>query len=47
MLTVVGEVVAKERANGENQVRLTINVMNQNGEATCPGHAVVALPSRG
>jgi len=27
-------------------VRLETNVMNQHGEATCPGHAVVVLPNR-
>ena len=43
-LTVVGQVVAKAVVDGENQVRLATNVMNQAGEATCPGHAVVVLP---
>ncbi len=46
-LTVVGKVVEKGVEDGENQVRLETNVVNQNGEATCPGHAVVVLPSRG
>jgi acyl dehydratase len=46
-LTVVGKVVEKETVDGEHRVKLTTNVMNQAGEATCPGHAVVALPSRG
>ena len=46
-LTVVGKVVEKEVVDGENRVKLTTNVMNQAGEATCPGHAVVVLPSRG
>ena len=45
-LTVVGQVVEKETVDGENRVKLTTNVMNQAGEATCPGHAVVVLPSR-
>ncbi|HEX4097928.1 MAG TPA: hypothetical protein VHX64_14475 [Caulobacteraceae bacterium] len=45
-LSVVGKVVEKEVVDGENRVKLTINVTNQNGEATCPGHAVVALPNR-
>ena len=44
VLTVVGQVVQKETVEGENRVKLTINVMNQAGEATCPGHAVVVLP---
>ena len=46
-LSVVGKVVEKDVVDGENRVRLETNVMNQNGEATCPGHAVVVLPSRG
>jgi acyl dehydratase len=45
-LTVVGKVVEKEVVDGENRVKLTTNVINQAGEATCPGHAVVALPNR-
>ena len=45
-LTVVGKVVEKEVVDGENRVKLTTNVVNQNGEATCPGHAVVVLPNR-
>lgn len=45
-LTVVGQVVEKEVVDGENRVKLTTNVMNQSGEATCPGHAVVVLPNR-
>jgi acyl dehydratase len=47
VLTVVGQVVEKEVADGENRIKLTVNVTNQNGEATCPGHAVVVLPNRG
>jgi len=46
-LSVVGKVVEKEVVDGENRVKLTTNVMNQNGDATCPGHAVVVLPNRG
>ncbi|HZC17867.1 MAG TPA: hypothetical protein VE309_14005 [Caulobacteraceae bacterium] len=45
-LTVVGKVVELETVDGENRVKLETNVMNQNGEATCPGHAVVVLPNR-
>jgi len=45
-LSVVGEVVEKSVVDGENRVKLTTNVMNQAGEATCPGHAVVVLPNR-
>ena len=46
VLSVVGEVVEKEVVDGENRIKLTTNVMNQNGEATCPGHAVVVLPNK-
>ncbi len=46
-LSVVGKVVEKEIVDGENRIKLTTNVMNQAGEATCPGHAVIVLPSRG
>ena len=46
-LTVVGKIVEKETVDGEHCVKLTTNVTNQAGEATCPGHAVVVLPSRG
>jgi len=45
-LSVVGKVVEKEVIDGENRIKLTTNVMNQDGEATCPGHAVVVLPNR-
>jgi hypothetical protein len=43
---VVGKVAEKEVVDGENRIKLDTNVMNQNGEATCPGHAVVVLPNR-
>ena len=43
-LTVVGEVTEKSEADGEQRVRLTVNVVNQDGLATCPGHAVIVLP---
>ncbi|HEY3799271.1 MAG TPA: hypothetical protein VGL58_13050 [Caulobacteraceae bacterium] len=46
VLSVVGEVVEKEVVDGEHRIKLTTNVMNQNGEATCPGHAIVVLPSK-
>ena len=45
-LSVVGKVVEKAVVGGENLIKLTTNVMNQNGEATCPGHAVMVLPNR-
>ena len=44
VLTVLGEVTEKSVVDGENRVRLDINVVNQEGAATCPGHAVVVLP---
>ena len=44
VLTVVGEVTEKAVEDGEQRVRLDINVMNQDGVPTCPGHAVVVLP---
>ena len=47
VLTCVGTVTEKTEENGEHLVRLDTNVINQDGVATCPGHAVVALPSRG
>ncbi|MCY3812628.1 MAG: MaoC/PaaZ C-terminal domain-containing protein [Gammaproteobacteria bacterium] len=44
VLTVIGEVTDKRTEDGEQRVYLDINVVNQDGGATCPGHAVVALP---
>ena len=44
VLTVVGEVTEKAIEDGEQRVRLDINVVNQDGVRTCPGHAVVVLP---
>ena len=44
VLTVVGEVTEKVIEDGEKRVRLDINVVNQDGVPTCPGHAVVVLP---
>ena len=44
VLTVVGEVTEKVIEDGEQRVRLDINVVNQDGVPTCPGHAVVVLP---
>ena len=43
VLTVVGEVTEKTREGDEQRVQLTVNVVNQDGLATCPGHAVVVL----
>lgn len=45
-LTCTGKVTEKKTENGENLVRLDINVMNQDGKGTTPGYAVLALPSR-
>ena len=44
VLTVVGKVTEKVIEDGEQRVRLDINVVNQDGVPTCPGHAVVVLP---
>jgi acyl dehydratase len=46
LLTVVGRVVAKSVEDGENRVTLATDVVNQRGETTCPGSAVVVLPGR-
>lgn len=46
VLTVTGKVTDKKVENGENRVYLDMNVVNQKGEATCPGTAVVVLPSK-
>jgi len=43
VLTVVGEITEKKVEDGENRVYLDINVVNQEGAATCPGHAIVVL----
>jgi acyl dehydratase len=46
VLTVTATVV-ELMPNGEpNAVRLALNVMNQYGVGTCPGHAVVIVPNR-
>jgi acyl dehydratase len=46
VLTVVGTVKATEVVDGEHRIVLDIDVVNQNGDPTCPGHAVVVVPSR-
>jgi len=43
VLTVVGEITEKKVEDGENRVYLDINVVNEEGAATCPGHAIVVL----
>jgi len=46
VLTVTGKVTDKEETDGEYRLRLDVDVLNQLGERTCPGHAVVVLPKR-
>lgn len=46
VLTVVAKVVETSVEDGKNRVRLETNVLNQKGDATCPGHAVIVLPNR-
>jgi acyl dehydratase len=45
-LTVTGTVVEKTVEHDEYRVHLELNVKNQDGRDTCPGHAIVVLPSR-
>jgi len=45
-LTVSGKITDVKVEDGENRVYLDMNVVNQNGDGTCPGHAVVVLPNR-
>jgi acyl dehydratase len=47
VLTTRGVVTEKTQESGENVVVLDVDVVNQNGEKTTPGRAVVVLPSRG
>ena len=46
VLTVQGTVTDKRLEDGEGRVFLDVNVLNQDGAPTCPGHAVVVLPTR-
>ena len=46
VLTCTGKITEKTVEGGDNLVRLDLNVINQDGQGTCPGHAVVVLPSR-
>ncbi|MEE8041205.1 MAG: hypothetical protein V3T15_00260, partial [Pseudomonadales bacterium] len=46
VLTVKGTIKEKKVEEGENRVVLEMNVVNQEGGATCPGHAIVVLPSK-
>ena len=45
-LRAVGEVVGKEMTGGDALVHLKIDVIDQNGASTTPGHATVVLPQR-
>ncbi|MFN0091801.1 MAG: hypothetical protein ACKVWR_16280 [Acidimicrobiales bacterium] len=47
VLTVVAQVTDKKVEEGEHRVYLKVDVVNQKGEPTCPGHAVVTVPARG
>ena len=46
VLTCRGTITEKTVEGGDHLVRLDVNVANQDGQPTCPGHAVVVLPSR-
>jgi acyl dehydratase len=46
ILTVTGKVTEKKVEDGENRVYLDMNVVNQNGDGTCPAHAILALPNK-
>ena len=43
VLTVTGTVTDKKIEEGEQRVYLDINVVTDDDQSTCPGHAVVAL----
>ena len=45
VLTVTGTVTDKRVEDGENRVYLKVDVVNQHGAPTCPGHAIVVLPN--
>jgi acyl dehydratase len=46
VLTVQGKVTDKRVEDGEHRVYLDVNVVNQDGAGTCPGHAVVVVPPK-
>ena len=46
VLTVVGTVKERRVEDGENRVYLDVDVVNQTGAPTCPGHAIIVLPNR-
>lgn len=43
ILTVKGEVVEKSVEEGRQIVKLDVNVVNSEGQPTCPGHAIVEI----
>lgn len=45
VLSCIGKVVEKHVDGGEPLVRLSVDVLNQDGKSTTPGYAVVVLPS--
>lgn len=45
VLTVAATVTALTASEGGLRVELSVDVVNQAGEGTCPGHAVVILPN--
>ena len=47
VLTCMGTITEKTIEDGEHLVKLDLNVVNQEGQATCPAHALLVLPSRG
>ena len=46
VLRVTGRVTGLRTEDGDHLVDIALDVLNQNGESTTPGHAIVALPSR-
>ncbi|MEN2740632.1 hypothetical protein ABCS02_22795 [Microbacterium sp. X-17] len=46
VLTATGVVVAKSVEGDDHLVRIDVDIVDQNGTSTTPGHAVVVLPSR-
>jgi acyl dehydratase len=42
-LTVTGAVTEKWQTDGEDFLRIRLDVCNQHGDSTCPGEAVIAL----
>jgi hypothetical protein len=45
-LTCKGKVIDRYEKDGEHLVELEVAIMNQRGENTAPGTAIVALPTR-